>query len=223
MTRETFEEIRNYMLDMMKDCAHDYLHIYRVLYQALKISENYEVDKDVLIASCLLHDIGRSAEYQNKQLCHAVEGGKLAYEFMKQLGWEESQCLHIKDCITTHRYRTGNFPKTIEAKILFDSDKLDVTGALGIARSLIYKGQVGEPLYTIDDDFQIQNTLSEDMPESFLKEYHFKLSKLYDRFFTPEAAALAQKRKKVTDSFYHELIEEIEIMDIGEYLDLGNM
>lgn len=223
MTRDTFEVIRNYMLDMMKDYAHDYLHVYRVLYQALEISKNYEVDKDVLIASCLLHDIGRNAEFQNSKLCHAVEGGKLAYDFMMQLGWQESQCLHIKECITTHRFRSNNLPKTMEAKILFDSDKLDVTGALGIARSLIYKGQVGEPLYTINKDFRIHNELSEDMPESFIKEYHFKLSKLYKQFYTPEATAIAHKRKKIADWFYRELIDEIEICGLEEHLDIGNM
>lgn len=114
MTRDTFEVIRNHMLDMMKDCAHDYLHIYRVLYQALAISKNYEVDKDVLIASCLLHDIGRTVEFQNSKLCHAIEGGVLAYDFMKKLGWQESQYLHIKECITTHRFRSDNLPKTME-------------------------------------------------------------------------------------------------------------
>lgn len=209
------------MLEMMGDSAHDSLHIYRVLHQSLSISRDYnEVDQDVLITSCLLHDIGRDSQFQNPGLCHAIEGGKMAYAFLKKLGWNESICIHIQNCITTHRFRTGNPPKTIEAKILFDSDKLDVTGALGIARSLIYKGQVGEPLYTVDENNNIQDGKNSSAPESFFKEYHFKLIKLYDRFYTKEANAIAKRRKKLTTYFFNELMEEVTISDLEKLLIL---
>ncbi len=128
--------------------------------------------------------------------------------------------MHIQDCITTHRFRTDNPPKTIEAEILFDSDKLDVTGALGIARSLIYKGQVGEPLYTVDKKNQIQDGRDSSAPESFFKEYHFKLIKLYDRFYTKEANAIAQTRKKLITYFFDELMEEVTINDLDKLLSL---
>lgn len=94
------------MLSMMKDSAHDPFHVYRVLYQALRIAGAYrEVNQDILIASCLLHDIGRMKQFQNPQLCHAIEGGKMAYAFMKELGWREEDCKHIQECITTHRFK----------------------------------------------------------------------------------------------------------------------
>ena len=133
MDKAVYDKIEKYMLGFMGDSAHDSLHIYRVLYCAFDIAKGYEgIDKDVLIASCLLHDIGRAAQFGNPELCHAAEGGKIAYGFMQNY-WDESRCAHIRDCVTTHRYRTSSPPKTIEAKILFDADKLDVTGALGIA------------------------------------------------------------------------------------------
>ncbi len=219
MTREVFASIRDYMLHMADNAAHDYLHVYRVLYQAMKIAENYEVDRDVLIAACLLHDIGRKAQLEDKRLCHAVEGGKLAYAFMQALGWEEERCRHIRDCVTTHRFRSDNPPKTLEAKILFDADKLDVTGALGIARSLAYEGQMGEPLYRVEENFQIDRDFSKEAPPSFLKEYNFKLIKLYDRFYTPEAARIAQKRKALMEAYYAELLEEIDISDMAQILE----
>ncbi len=74
----------------------------------------------------------------------------MAYEFMRSLGWSEKDCKHIQECITTHRFRTDRQPESIEAKILFDADKLDVTEALGISRTLLYKGRAGEPLYAVD-------------------------------------------------------------------------
>lgn len=224
MDRNTFNSIEAYMLEMMKDVAHDSLHIYRVLHQALEIAENYNnVDKDILIASCLLHDIGRQHQFRDPRLCHAIEGGKMAYEFIKSLGWKEEQCKHVKDCIMTHRFRTDNQPKTLEAKILFDSDKLDVTGALGIARSLLYKGQIGEPIYAVGKDYKVRNGQGENEPESFLKEYHHKLIKVYDWFYTKEARKIALQRREITEKFYQELLDEIDINNLGElvYSEFG--
>ena len=223
MGEDTYKKIEKFMLEMMKDSAHDILHIYRVMYQAFRIAKKYdEVNKRILIASCLLHDIGRDIQFQNPLQCHAVEGGKMAYTFLKQLGWEESDCRHVQDCITTHRFRTNNSPKTIEAKILFDSDKLDVTGALGIARSLLYKGQVGEPLYTVDENFNIHDGRNPGSPESFLKECHFKLLKLCDHFYTPEATIIAQGRCEFMQTFFEELVEEITIEKAEQLWYMGD-
>ena len=221
MDRDTYKTIETYMLNMMDDSAHDSQHIYRVLYQALKISSAYnEVNTDVLIASCLLHDIGRKFQFQNPNVCHAAEGGKIAYSFLKELGWNENWCLHVKNCIATHRFRTNNQPKSIKAKILFDAEKLDVTGALGIARSLIYKGMVREPIYTVNENHLIQDGKKQDDPESFLKEYHFKLIKIYDQFYTKEAFDIAQKRKNVLCDFMDELMYEISNYDLEQLLNL---
>lgn len=55
-------------------------------------------------------------------------------------GFETFFCGTGKQCIKTHRYRTNNPPESLEAKILFDADKLDAAGAIGIARTLLYKG-----------------------------------------------------------------------------------
>jgi uncharacterized protein len=98
---------------------------------------------------------------------------------------------------------------TIEAKILFDADKLDATGAMGIVRTLTYTGKNDEPLYTVDENGKMQNGEDADEPVSFLREYHFKLKKLYDRFYTPEASAIAEKREKIAKKFYKALVEEI--------------
>lgn len=128
--------------------------------------------------------------------------------------------IKVRHCIATHRYRNTALPETIEAKILFDADKLDITGALGIARTLLYKGKVNEPLYAMD---KFKNSIyikEENQPESFIKEYHFKLFKVYDMFFTEEAKKIAQKRKKLTEIFYNELLDEIDLEDAESYLKI---
>ena len=144
MDRETYCLLENYMLSCMEDSAHDKEHIYRVLYHGLEIAktENH-VDYDVLITACLLHDIGRREQFENPALCHAIVGGQKAYNFLTEHGFEEDFANRVKHCIETHRYRQNQrpeSPESPEAKILFDADKLDATGAMGIARTLIYKG-----------------------------------------------------------------------------------
>ena len=221
MEKSILNSVLEFMKASMNDAAHDILHVYRVVNQAMIIAEKYEndVDNDVLLVACLLHDIGRKAQFENPAVCHAQVGADMAYKFLYSLGLKEDYCNKVHHCIKSHRYRTDNEPESIEAKILFDSDKLDITGALGISRTLLYKGQVNEPLYVLDDNHVIYTTEAT-QPESFIKEYHFKLSKVYDKFYTKEAFSIAQKRKKLTESFYEELIREIDMQKICSIIDI---
>lgn len=179
-----YQKIENYMLECMSDSAHDKDHVYRVLYLALDIAkQEEEVDMEVLIISCLLHDIGRKEQFENSKLCHARVGCGKAYEYLIQSGFTEEKARHIKECILTHRFRSDNPPSSIEAKILFESDKLDVTGTLGIARTLLYKGQMSEPLYSLDDKGNVSDG-SNDTEVSFFQEYKYKLENIYSKFYT---------------------------------------
>ena len=79
MNKETYDLIEGYMLSSMDDAAHDKEHIYRVLYTALDIAKTEEdVDMDVLITACLLHDVGRKEQFENPKLCHAQVGAEKA-------------------------------------------------------------------------------------------------------------------------------------------------
>jgi uncharacterized protein len=210
MTHCEYKKIEAFMLSQMQDSAHDRHHIYRVLNSALDIS-NYEtaVDLDVLIAACLLHDIGRERQFANLNLCHAQIGGDIAYEYLISRKWDEAKAIHVKKCISSHRYRRDNPPETIEAKILFDADKLDASGAIGIARTLIYEGQVSEPLYLLDDNENIIVDGGGAEISSFFQEYNYKLKKLYNAFNTERAKEIAIVRQKTAVDFYDGLFNEV--------------
>lgn len=82
MNKQTYNLIENYMLSCMDDSAHDKDHVYRVLYMAMEIAEGErDVDYDVLVTACLLHDIGRKEQFANSLLCHAQVGSDKAYVF----------------------------------------------------------------------------------------------------------------------------------------------
>jgi len=126
LDKSIFDQIENYMSECMKDSAHDKEHIYRVLYLAMDIAQyENDVDKEVLITACLLHDIGRTEQFRDPKLRHEQVGSQKAYDYLIKNNWSENCAQHIRDCILSHRYRSDNPPSSIEAKILFDADKLD--------------------------------------------------------------------------------------------------
>lgn len=153
--------------------------------------------------------MGRPEQFANPELCHAEIGSKKAYEFLIGIGWTEERAAHVRDCVYTHRFRSDNPPRSIEAKILFDADKIDVSGAVGTARSLMYRGAVGEPLYTINADGTISDGSNTDEP-SFFREYHFKLKNIYGKFFTERGKEIALGRQRAAEDFYNALLSEIK-------------
>lgn len=209
MTKGTFSLLENYMLSCMEDSAHDKEHIYRVLYTAMEIAKTESnVDYDVLVAACLLHDIGRKEQLENPSLCHAEAGSEKAYTFLLENNFDAKYAEQVKHCIQTHRYRNSNPPQSIEAKILFDADKIDVSGATGIARTLIYKGTVSDPLYSLLPDGTVSNGENDTTP-SFFQEYKYKLERIYSNFFTARGAEIAKQRQQTAIDFYNALYQEV--------------
>ena len=210
MTKEIYMVLENYMLEKMGDSAHDAEHIYRVLYSALDIaSTEPDVNVDVLIAACLLHDVGREAQFKDSSVCHARAGSGMAYDFLLTEGFSEGFAAHVRDCIRTHRFRSNDLPQSVEAKILFDSDKLDAAGAVGIARTFLYKGNVQEPIYTRATDGAISDGTQSNEP-SFFHEYKRKLEGIDSKFFTTRGAQLAQERRKAAVDYYEALLKEVK-------------
>lgn len=208
MTNTAFARLHAYMLSQMDDAAHDREHIYRVLYNALDIASREDgVNTDVLIAACLLHDVGRREQFADPGVCHARVGAEKAYRFLLESGFSEDFAARVRDAVRTHRFRANDPPVSVEAKILFDADKLDAAGTMGIARTLNYKGQVGDALYELGPD-GIPSDGERDAANTFFNEYTIKLRRLYDRFYTKRGRELAAERKTAAEDFYRALLRE---------------
>ncbi|WP_061994341.1 HD domain-containing protein [Clostridium sp. ATCC 25772] len=160
---------------------------------------------------------------QNKLTCsahnldHAILGSEIAENILIDLNYEKEKIEKIKHCIVTHRFRTGNEPKTIEAKILFDADKLDVIGASGIARTFMLAGQFGQRLIvdeSIDDYFKI-NTVENGRLKDVSKhtpfiEYEVKFKKIPNKLYTKKAIEIGKERLKFMDEYFSKLKSEIK-------------
>lgn len=200
--------------------AHNLDHVFRVYNLCLLISKyEKDVDSEILIPAALLHDIARVEESNDKtgEIDHAVLGSKIAEGILRKLEYEDDKIQKIKHCIVAHRFRTGNIPKTIEAKILFDSDKLDVIGASGIARTFMLAGQFGQRLNWEKslDNYLENNTVENGRLKDVSKhtpfiEYEIKFKKVPSKLYTAKAKEIGQKRIKFMKEYFNRLKSEIE-------------
>ena len=166
-------------------------------------------------AACLLHDIARAEQAADPSVDHARAGAEKARAVLLNEGFAEDFAQAVSDCVRTHRFRSDDPPVSLEAKILFDADKLDVSGAVGVARTLQYGTQFGEPLYTLDAAGGVCDGAG-NAPDSFMKEYCRKLKRLYGKFYTKRAEEIAASRRKAAQDFYDSVLRELhEDYEIG--------
>lgn len=212
MTNELYRKVEQYMRACMNDNVHDSLHIYRVLNYALQIvsgSPELNADVEIVIIAALLHDIGRDNERRDASVCHAESGGNMAHDFLISIDCDSRRATHIVSCIRTHRYNVANPPKSVEARILFDADKLDLTGTIGTARAILFGGQIEEPLYLLGADGKPTKG-APDENASLFREYNRKLSALHTKFHTQKAREIAVRHQKSMDSYFQNLMVEVK-------------
>jgi uncharacterized protein len=203
--------IRRLALQQFKTArgSHDWDHTLRVHRLCRKIGAKEKADMDVLSVSAYLHDIGRSAEDHAKgAVCHAEKGAHMAETLIRHLPLSPAQKENVIHCIRTHRYRGNNIPETIEARVLFDADKIDAIGAIGVARAFLFAGEVGAKLH--NPDAVIENTTAYSIDDTAYREYKIKLSKIINRIMTAEGKRIAQKRHDFMELFFHQFLQEFE-------------
>lgn len=183
-------------------------HTERVHATALYIGRCMNARLEVLSAAALLHDIGRRDETTNKgRICHAARGAEMASAILTEFDLDRQTIEQILHCIATHRFRGNAVPQSLEAKILFDADKLDSIGAIGIGRAFLFAGEIGARLHNTHDD--VENTLSYSIDDTAYREFRVKMSKIKNRMLTPEGKRLAQERHAFMEIFFNRLDREI--------------
>jgi uncharacterized protein len=218
-----YQKIKEIVEKELSCSAHAIEHVMRVYNLCLQLAKNEQnVDLDVLKTAVLLHDIARAKEFKDKNstIDHAVLGAEMATEILRKLGYSEEKIARIKHCIATHRFRSDVKPETIEAQILFDADKIDVLGAVGVARSFMMAGQYGQKTYL---DIPIETYLRSNVVggKSYGKikdiskhaanlEFELKFKHIPERLYTQKAREIAKERLQVMENFYERLKMEIE-------------
>ena len=189
--------------------SHDWDHTERVYRLCMHIGEVEGADLEVLAVAAYLHDVGRSYEDESKgAICHAEKGAEIAKALLAQYPLSDKKKSNIVHCIGSHRFRGNHAPETLEAKTLFDSDKLDSVGAIGIGRAFLFAGEIGAKLHNPEADLWKTRPYTED--DTGYREFRLKLSKIRERMLTAEGRRMAEERHAFMEQFFERLQQEYE-------------
>lgn len=179
--------------------SHDWKHIQRVLGYCKKLSEKTKaVDTAILFSACILHDLGRSSINAG----HSTETN-LGTTLLRKAGYKENEISRIIACIKQHSVDSGENPSSLEAKILFDADKLDSYGFIGVARFFMLAGEQNQSLKEAADN-AFQRVV--------------KLSKI-SGFYTKEAEEIGIRNARRTFVFYYLMFNELGMIEKARELE----
>jgi len=195
------EEARQYYTDA--DAAHDFDHVLRVLALAERIGQAEGANMEIVRAAVLLHDVAR-AEEERTGICHAKRGAERARQILA--GHPADKVEAVAQAIASHRFRDEVTPQTLEAKVLYDADKLDAIGAIGIARAYALAGKRSQRLWA---SLSAPVSGSENPDQTPLHEFAFKLSRLKEALFTTTARQIAEDRHQYMIDFFARLEAEV--------------
>jgi len=188
--------------------SHGWDHTERVYELCLRIGRKEKADLEILRLAAVLHDIGREQEDKsNGKVCHSRHGANLARRILERHLFDKGQIARISHCIRTHRFRGENIPKSLEAKVLFDADKLDSIGAVGIGRAFLFAGEIGANLH--DPGIDVKKTRPYTNEDTAYREFLVKLSRIKDRLFTREGKRIAAERHEFMVEFFERLNKEV--------------
>lgn len=207
----TLEEARIWYRDA--DPVHDFEHVLRVYRLAERLANAEGADLSIVRAAAWLHDARGSAptdKEDNQRAEHHLTSAIFAAQVLVEKGWPSEQIMAVQHCIRAHRFRNQEEkPETLEAKVLFDADKLDVLGAIGAARTIAFAALQGEPLYAEPSEKFLRSGETEPgEPYSSYHEFLFKLQHVKSRLFTKSGKKLAEERHAYMVGFYEQLQAE---------------
>lgn len=190
------------------DAAHDIAHIKRVVRSAKKINLEESGDDEIVIAAAWLHDcVALPKNHPDRKKSSTLAAQKAAV-FLGTVGFPASKIPAVAHAIEAHSFSAGLEPKTIEAKIVQDADRLDALGAIGIARCFSVGGELSSPLYHPEDPFA--ESREPDDSKWTVDHFYNKLFRLPDLLNTSTAREMAKERVLFMKKFLKQLSSEIE-------------
>lgn len=195
----------------LADPVHGFDHVLRVYRLAERIAHQENADLEIVQAAVLLHDAVDPDLPASTRTSHHYASAEFARQVLLAEGWAEERVEAVLHCIRSHRFRDKKEqPNTLEAKVLFDADKLDAIGAIGAARAIAYAARAGEPAYAAPSpQFLSTGKPAPGESHSSYHEYLFKLRHLKDNMFTAAGKQLAQNRQRFLEEYYQELEAEV--------------
>jgi len=190
------------------DAAHDFDHVLRVTRLGERIATAEGAGVAVVRAAALLHDLPVPGATRK---AHHLAAADFAADYLTSLGMPAVQVENVVHCIRAHRFRDRSIqPATLEAQCLYDADKLDSIGAIGVARAFSHSGSHNSRLWRQPADAappdDAQPTGADYTP---VHEFVYKLRRILPTLHTATARAIGQQRHDFMCTFYAQLDAEM--------------
>jgi len=190
------------------DGAHDLGHLRRVWRQAQVIAQDEPgADRDVLQVACFLHDLVNLPKTHPDRSAASRLSADAAVAWLGTRGFAPDKLPAVHHAIAAHSFSARIAPKTTEARILQDADRLEALGAIGIARMFHVAGATGGALFDQADPMALGRSL--DDRAYALDHLQVKLFGLADTMQTATGRAIAAERAEWMASFRTRLLSEI--------------
>lgn len=191
------------------DAAHDFGHIRRVCAMARRIAlTEGPVDAEALEIACILHDLVNVPKSHPDRAKASTLSGARAKSWLIQQGWAEMRAMIVEHAIASHSFSANIPPKSAEARILQDADRIEALGAIGLARMFAVAGSIGRSLFDHDDPLARNRPLDD---QNFaLDHLETKIFRLPAQMQTETGKHLAKQRQSVMHAFRNQLLSEIE-------------
>jgi uncharacterized protein len=189
------------------DAAHDLSHIKRVVKNCAYLTDIESANPFVTVVSAWLHDCVAVA----KDSPLRSQGSRLAADaatvFLAEINYPEELLPEVYHAIEAHSFSAAIPPRSLEAQVVQDADRLDSLGAIGIARCLLVGGHLNRPLFDFTDPF----CDSREPDDSLYTIDHFyaKLFKLPDTMQTEAGRTEAHRRAALMREYLDNLRAEI--------------
>lgn len=190
------------------DVAHDLGHILRVVANARKLAALSHADLHIVIPAAWLHDcvsVPKSSPLRKQASRMAAQA---AGEFLSQAGYPSQFIPAIQHAIEAHSFSANIVPRSLEAQVVQDADRLDSLGAIGIARCLMLGAVLERPLYDLEEP--LPHHRPADDQRYTIDHFYTKLLTLADTMQTPAGRAEAEKRTEVMRLYLQQLASEIQ-------------
>jgi len=205
-------------LYILGDAAHDFDHIQRVAHLAVQIARAEGADVEVVLLAALLHDVPSelapesfTASSAVARQSHHLAAAEFARHYLTAQELAPNRVENVVHCIKAHRFRDQSVqPESLEAQCLYDADKLDSIGAIGVARAFAFAGAYGNRLWTepwpAAPAPAAKPTSAAYTP---VHEFVYKLRRILATLHTPTAQAIGAQRHSFMENFYEQLDAEM--------------
>jgi uncharacterized protein len=189
------------------DVAHGLEHVRRVVRNARRLAAAEGARLEIVVPAAWLHDCVTVPKDSPQRAAASRLAAAQAVAWLRDWQWPEALLADIAHAIEAHSFTAGIAPRTPEAEVVQDADRLEAIGAVGLARCLMLGGALGRPLYAAADPFCARR--APDDRTATVDHFYTKLLQLEGSMQTASGRREARARTEFLKKFLAELEREI--------------